>query len=193
MNSLLGTIELGTWQLGQATAVVTEGSFTASANPKASVTYEGGVVRPFTSVLGTILLGIFQVGQVPYGSVTEQETAGKGSFQGRAFPTVNIPPFQLTGGFTASANPTAQVIGNKGPLLVIFSAFPTAAASFIFYYADGAFVCAPDPTVYAQGVQSGGVLFSAFPEVSLAPIIGQQVSCLTGPNPPNAEVSNYVY
>lgn len=195
MNSVLGAIRLGTWELGQAQiAATTTGSFTATANPSVSISSVGGIKRPFTSVLGTIQLGIFQLGQVPAGSVTAQETLGKGSFLGSAFPSCVASLPAPTGAFTGSAYPSCTARGNKGPLLVSFTFFPTCVAADIAYYADGSFTCTPFPDVIVQGTQTGALIFTFFPDVVLSPLIGQQVDCLVGPNPPVGEpAGNYVY
>lgn len=194
-SSQLGTIQLGAWQLGQVPAVPTfTGSFTASAYPTCAAAGVGGIKRPFTSVLGTIVLGLWQLGQVPYGSVTSQETFGKGSFLGSAFPSCVAMTPHPTGEFTASGYPTCTVRGNKGPLLVSFTGCPTCAAAAIAYFADGAFTCSPDPQVIVQGTQTGALIFTAFPDVVLSPLLGQQVDCLVGPNPPEGQpAGNYVY
>jgi hypothetical protein len=193
-SSQLGTIQLGAWQLGAiGSSPNLTGSFTASAGPSVAVSGIGGIQRPFTSVLGTIVLGLWQLGQVPAGSVTSAETFGKGSFQGSAFPSCVAHTPAPTGSFSGSAYPTCVVRGNKGPLLIAFTAFPSCAAADIAYYADGSFTCSPDPQVIVQGTQTGALIFTAFPDVVLSPLIGQQVDCLVGPNPPDAIVSNYVY
>ncbi len=165
-TSVLGRIQLGTWQLGQANpTAISAGAFVVKANPGAVATVLGGVARPFTSVLGTIRLGNFQLGQVPAGSVTGGETFGKGSFLARAFPAASTAALPPTGSFIASAFPVTKAGGNKGPLLVIFRVFPEALAEGIFYYAEGAFSCAPDPVSEVQGVRAGAVVFSPFPVV----------------------------
>ena len=83
MNSVLGLISPGNWELGQdQLAPVTAGSFTATAFPSAKASGIGGS-RIYTSVLGTVELGVFQVGQVPPAGVL----SGKGSFFGSAFPS----------------------------------------------------------------------------------------------------------
>lgn len=195
MNSLLGAIQLGKWELGAVTVnLPTTGSFTAAANPSVALTTIGGVARPFTSVLGTIRLGLFELGEVPAGSVNGKETFGKGSFLGSAFPdVVAAPPLARTGAFSAAAFPDVAVNGNRGPLLVVFGAFPDVAAAGIFYYAEGAFDCEPLPDVSVQGVQVGAAIFSAFPDVALSPLQGQQMSCVVGPNPPEEVIVNYAY
>lgn len=140
------------------------------------------------SVLGIIQLGAWELGQVPPGTIARP------SFVASAFPDVAAAPsLARTGAFSASAFPDVAVKGNRGPLLVIFSAFPDVVAGGIFYYAEGAFDCEPFPDVSVQGVQVGAAIFSAFPDVALSPLQGQQLSCVVGPNPPDGAASNYVY
>jgi hypothetical protein len=165
-------------------------SFDLKADPVAKASGTGGVARAFSSVLGSIQLGAFQLGQVP----SPVFISGVGAFSGRFHPTAKaVRNRALMGSMAATAYPTAKATGNKGPLLIAFAFVPQAAAQGIFYYADGAFTCSPDPTATAQGVRAGGVVFTAFPVVTAAPLAGQQVSCVVGPNPPDGELSNYVF
>jgi hypothetical protein len=167
-------------------------SVRATAYPDVGITSAGGVSNSaFSSVLGSIRLGLWQLGAVPV--ITP--IGGKGSFTASAFPDVlAIPPRQLLGSFTLSAYPDCSVRGNKGPLLVVFSAFPDCdVAGLDNVYADGSFECAPFPDVTVRGVATGGVVFSAFPDVILSPIVGQPVSCVVGPAVPPAVIENYAY
>jgi hypothetical protein len=187
-------VELGSWQLGQVPFAVTTGSFTGTANPSAFAIGQGGVTRIDTAVLGTIRLGIFQLGQIPFASVTSQETEGKGSFLGSAFPSAIALPTSPSGSFTATGYPSASARGNFGPIVFNAKAFPSAIASPIIYYADGSFTCTADPTASAQPVQSGAFTGTAYPNVEASPILGQDISCLTGPNPPiGSPPGNFVY
>lgn len=196
MNSILGTIELGAWELGQVQALgITSGAFLCTADPRVTLTAAGGQ-QPFdTSVLGSIRLGYFQLGAVPFGSLTAQETTGKGSFQGKAFPDVIArPPVARSGEFTCTAFPAVHVRGNKGPLLVVLSFFPDCTAADIAYYADGSFTCATFPDVVVSGIKPGAMVCKPFPAVRLSPNKAQLIDCVAGPGTPTAEPPpNYVY
>lgn len=195
MNSVLGSFQLGAWELGSVDVIaVTTGAFTGAANPSVALTPAGGIGLVFTAIAGTIQLGLFQLGQVPPGSVAAQETFGKGSFEGFAFPDIAMVQLRLSGDFTGAAYPDCWIGGNKGPLLVAFRAWPDAAAAAIAYYAEDSFSCSPFPDVYANGFRTGSAIGIAYPDVLLFPLAGEQIDCSVGPNPPaGLAPPNFVY
>lgn len=194
MNSLLGTIQLGIWELGSVRAFsVTTGSATFSANPSVGLTTLGGTPRVFTAVAGTIRLGIFELGQVPAGSVTAKEVSGKGTFQCFSFPDVAISPPAFIVSLSWAGYPDVRVRGNFGPLLFAAVAFPDAVASSIFYYATSAFTVTASPDVEVLPVTSGSALFQFDPGVLLATDVGEPVSSIVGPESPPGVLSNYVF
>lgn len=193
MNSLLGSIQLGIWELGAVEPISTSsGAFTCTPFPDVKVRGIGAVGQAFSSVLGTIVLGQFQLGQVPADSVTDREVTGRGSFRCRPFPDIRML-LSFSGSFTCTPFPDVKVRGNKGAILATCKPFPDVVLSPIEYHATGSFTCIPFPDVRVEGIRTGAFICKPFPDVKLFPRKAQPVDCLAGPNPPEAEVLNYVY
>jgi hypothetical protein len=189
MNSVLGTIQLGTWELGSPSPASASVTCQGKANPKMGFAPTGGVVRRFSATLGTIELGYFQLGQVPQTPFTAGQYRCSGL--GLASMRFKIPGF--FGLCAGSGDPQRVASPNLGPLVAFGRGRPVRSAAGNYYYAqldasglgDPSRVFTPPTLVSAVGL--------GLPIRTLSPVAGQQVSCVVGPNPPEGQISNYVY
>ncbi len=192
MNALLGSIQLGAWELGGLdTAFPTTGTCSGAANPTRNSIFAGGLEEPLSSVPGTICFGLFQLGQVP--GVNIATPPGTYRALGDGNPVRVAVPSPVPASCSGSGSPIRLALGNKGALLAVGNGNPIRAAAGTMYYATMTAEGDGDPERTATGTEPAAAVGVADPERVVSLLIGQPVSCVVGPNTPVAEVSNYAY
>src|ERR1043165_5254622 len=141
MQSIIGRILLGKWELG-GTTTQDVARFTATASPKCSISTSGGTpVRTFIGILGWLIGGRIELGQTRPDLAGLAGIRGQGTFVATAAPTAdftgtvyNIGAFEATadplctfnrgGAFVGTADARAAFAGSTAPVV---KAFFTAA------------------------------------------------------------------
>jgi hypothetical protein len=176
MNSVLGTIQLGMWELGALRPGSATATCLGAAKPSSITITKGGVQSQFSAVLGTIQLGYFELGAVPQLNFK----AGQHTAYGAADPlriSVPSPPVAVCSGL---AYPQRVSTPNKGPLVAFGRGDPARAVSYTFYYPTMTCEGLGDPTRDTNPIVAVAAVGIAYPIRKASPIIGQSVSCVTG-------------
>jgi hypothetical protein len=201
VNSTLGRIQLGRFQLGQIPTPSPSGTFTATASPTAGPVYGSGLftgtcgaptlrvrgsggtpLSKFAAVLGTLQLGRFQLGR-------PQDDAALVVQRSRYFVATAAPVLSVdgeggpnVGAFTATSNPQLSVTGRLGKGFIA-TASPTAGP----FFSGGVFVATASPTASAFLRISPSAIATGDPQLSFFIRAGQPGSCIAAQNSPTPD------